>query len=101
MGGRGLSRLIGESGWGGGNWIECLRINIGLKTERQSNSLAPVLFTRCSCFVVKTRFAPATGMKIKNSNGVDATGKLFVNICSHEGVQRPLNSEGQPVAEDR
>ncbi|GMH71904.1 hypothetical protein TL16_g05778 [Triparma laevis f. inornata] len=58
-------------------------------------------FTPNSCFVVKTRFAPATGMKIKNSNGVDATGKLFVNMCSHEGVQRPLNSEGQPVAEDR
>ena len=40
-------------------------------------------------------------MKIKNSNGVDATGKLFVNMCSHDGVHRPLNSEGQPVAEDR
>ncbi|GMH96213.1 hypothetical protein TrVE_jg6443 [Triparma verrucosa] len=58
-------------------------------------------FTPTSCFVVKTRFAAAKGMKIKNSNGVDATGKLFVNMCSHDGVQRPLNSEGQPVAEDR
>jgi len=27
--------------------------------------------------------------------------QLFVNVCSHDGIQRPLDTQGNPVAEDR
>ena len=40
-------------------------------------------------------------MKIKNAKGVEASGKLFINMCSHEGVQRPLDTQGNPVSDDR
>ena len=51
-------------------------------------------------FVVKAWFGSG-GVKVTNSTGVDLHGKVFVNITSHDGVQRPLDTQSQPVQEDR
>eukprot|EP00518_Triparma_eleuthera_P003123 CAMPEP_0182460312 /NCGR_PEP_ID=MMETSP1319-20130603/5211_1 /TAXON_ID=172717 /ORGANISM="Bolidomonas pacifica, Strain RCC208" /LENGTH=664 /DNA_ID=CAMNT_0024659389 /DNA_START=180 /DNA_END=2174 /DNA_ORIENTATION=- len=51
-------------------------------------------------FVVKAWFGSG-GVKVTNSAGVDLVGKVFVNITSHDGIQRPLDTQNQPVQEDR
>ena len=73
----------------------------GEEDEARRNSQRT--FTPEGCFVVKSKFSTsgAGGVKVVNAKGVEASGKLFVNICCHEGIQRPMNADGSLVGDDR
>jgi len=58
-------------------------------------------FTPTAAFVVKTKFAPSSGTQIKTADNKFASGKIFVNVTSHDGIQRPLEPSGTPVVENR
>ncbi|GMH59918.1 hypothetical protein TrRE_jg3306 [Triparma retinervis] len=74
----------------------------GAQEEAEENKKKARTFTPNPSFVVKAKFSNAnSGLKIKNAKGVEASGKLFINMCSHDGVQRPLDTQGSPVSDDR
>ena len=71
------------------------------KKENEEKDKMGKTFKPNADFVVKVQMMKSNGINIKTASGVKASGKLFVNFCQHEAIQRPLGTDGKPVVEDR